>query len=220
MNGIQYIEIPRTEILRYLGYGRHEADEQVHSLVEQCVQELKRTAQPRHIVREFPLQLKEDYEIDCTCLVTHSKNLWKNLADCDRILLFAATLGTEVDHLIERYNKIQMSKAVILQAASAAMLEEYCDQVNENIKREYLEKKLYLRPRFSPGYGDLPLECQVPFSQAMELNKRVGITLTDSLLMSPSKSVTAFIGVSSIQRECTTKGCEVCRKTNCAYRRG
>lgn len=65
-----------------------------------------------------------------------------------------------MDHLIQRYTKIQMSKAVIIQAAAAAMLEDYCDEVNEQIRRDYESRGLYLRPRFSPGYGDFPLSCQ------------------------------------------------------------
>jgi cobalamin-dependent methionine synthase I len=99
------------------------------------------------------------------------------------------------------------------------MLETYCDQQNEKLKQEYLERGLYLRPRFSPGYGDFPLECQTALAGALELNKRIGITLTDSLLMAPSKSVTAVIGISNIPRTCTVHGCEACAKTDCAYRR-
>ena len=71
---------------------------------------------------------------------TQSANLRKNLKDCEKLLVFAATLGAgAVDHLIQRYTKIQMSKAVILQAAAAAMLEDYCDEVNEQIRRHCRE---------------------------------------------------------------------------------
>ena len=113
-----------------------------------------------------------------------------------------------------------MSKAVILQAAAAAMLEDYCDEVNEQIRRDYESRGLYLRPRFSPGYGDFPLSCQPQLLGCLEAGKRIGITLTDSYLMAPSKSVTAVIGVSPLSRTCTVKGCEACGKTDCTYRRG
>lgn len=214
------MEINQKETLRYLGYGRQEADGPVMDLIRECWEELQRAASPRHISRSYPLQLFGEDGVDCTCFQTRSKNLTKNLQDCEQIILFAATLGTQVDVLIQRYNKIQVSKAVVLQAAAAAMLEDYCDEVNEEIRASYESRGLYLRPRFSPGYGDFPLECQTALTGALEAGKRIGITLTDSLLMAPSKSVTAVIGVSRRKRTCTVKGCEACGKTDCAYRRG
>lgn len=214
------MEMNQREILRYLGYGRQDADEAVLSLVNQCWDELTRAASPRFIVRDYPLRLFGEDGIDGTCFQTRSRNLTKNLQDCHQIILFAATLGAQTDLLIQKYNKIQVSKAVILQAAATAMLEDYCDEKIEELKKEYEARGLYLRPRFSPGYGDFPLECQTALTGALETGKRIGITLMDSLIMAPSKSVTAVIGVSSVAQACTVKGCEACKKTDCGYRRG
>ncbi|MEG0214955.1 MAG: vitamin B12 dependent-methionine synthase activation domain-containing protein [Hungatella sp.] len=214
------MEMNQKEILRYLGYGGQEADEQVLSLVRECYRELKRLTIPKSISRSYPLRLFDGDGVDMTCFQTHSQHLYKNLRDCEQILLFAATLGTAADMLIQKYTKLQMSKAVILQAAATAMLEDYCDEEYEKMRASYEAQGFYLRPRFSPGYGDFPLECQPALIGALETGKRIGITLTDSLLMAPSKSVTAVIGVSRIARTCTAKGCEVCAKQDCIYRRG
>lgn len=209
----------QKETLRYLGYGRQEADAAVKQLVEECWADLEQAAVPRSVYREFPLSFFEEDGIDCYGFQTHSKALQKNLKDCDRVLLFAATLGTGVDMLIQKFTKLQMSKAVVLQAAAAAMLEDYCDEVNEGLRRSYEEQGAFLRPRFSPGYGDFPLTCQPELLRCLEAGKQVGITLTDSLLMAPSKSVTAVIGISPVPRTCTVKGCEACGKLDCSYRR-
>ena len=75
--------------------------------------------------------------IDGEVFQAKSKNLSVNLKDCEKILVFAATLGVGADYLIQKYNRLEMSRAVILQAASAAMIEEYCDQVCEGLKKEY-----------------------------------------------------------------------------------
>ena len=207
------------EILRYLGYGRHEAKEQVLVLIEACVRELERAAVPKSIYKEYPLSFYGEKGIDCCAFQTCSKALKKNLKDCQSVLLFGATLGTGVDLLLHRYNRLQMSKAVVLQAAAAAMLEDYCDQMNEELEKKYEEKGLYLRPRFSPGYGDFSLECQPALLGCLEAGKRIGITLTDSLLMAPSKSVTAVIGISRIPGTCGMRSCQDCEKRDCAYRR-
>lgn len=207
------------ELLRYLGCKNGTVpDENTKVLIDQCKQELEQAASPRVTWREYPLSI-QDHVIDMTCFQTRSKSLERNLKDCEQILLFAATLGSQVDVLLHRYNMIQMSKAVVMQAASVAMLETFCDEENQKLKEAYQEKGWYLRPRFSPGYGDFPLECQRQIAPALELSKRIGVTLTDSLLMAPSKSVTAVIGLSRLLRNCTVQGCEVCAKRDCAYRR-
>ena len=206
------------EILRYLGHRGQEIPENVEELIRSCEQELAQAASPKAIWREYPFSM-EGHLLNMTCLQTESRSLERNLRDCEKVILFAATLGSQVDVLLQRYGKLQMSRAVVLQAASVAMLETFCDEKNEALKQEYLKQGWYLRPRFSPGYGDFPLECQRPLVSALELNKRIGVTLTDSLLMAPSKSVTAVIGASRQPRNCSVQGCELCGKKDCVYRR-
>ena len=205
---MELADINRREILRYLGYKNQEADENVTRIVEDCLELLWKNVSPKYRVREFSLTLGEDNIIDGEVFQTKSKNLSVNLKDCEKILVFAATLGVGADYLIQKYNRLEMSRAVILQAASAAMIEEYCDQVCEGLKREYEEKGLYLR-----------LNCQGDVLSALDAGKHLGIKLTDSFLMMPSKSVTAVIGVSKKPHRCDVKGCEACGKTDCLYRR-
>lgn len=212
-------DIDRREVLRYLGYKGQDADQAVSRMVEGCLAELWEAATPRHLYREYPLVLEEDYRIRGSCFDTRSRNLWGNLKDCEQVIVFAATLGSGADYLIGKYSRLQMSRAVTMQAAAAAMIEEYCDQVCRDIKAQYEDRGLYLRPRFSPGYGAFPLDCQSSLLGALEAGKHIGIKLTESLLMMPSKSVTAVMGVSKKPYRCDVRGCEVCAKTDCQYRR-
>jgi len=205
------------EILRYLGYRGQEIPEPVGYLIEECKQELEQYAVPKSIWRSYPLSI-DGIAIDAGCFRTGSKNLAGNLKGCEELLLFAATLGSRVDILLHKYGRLQVSKAVVMQAAAASMLETYCDQINDELAERYSQQGKYLRPRFSPGYGDFSLACQVPIAAALELTKRIGITLTDSLLMAPSKSVTAVIGISQNESRCTIRGCESCGKQDCEYR--
>lgn len=212
------MEWNEKEIYRYLGYRGQQIPDGVRELIRECECELEQSAAPKSIWREYPLSVRE-HELDMCVIRTYSRNLERNLRDCEKVILFAATLGSGVDMLLQRYGRLQMSKAVVMQAAAAAMLESYCDEKNDELKQNYLQQGWYLRPRFSPGYGDFPLEVQRPLAAALELSKRIGITLTDSLLMAPSKSVTAVIGISRQPRDCSVQGCEACGKTDCAYRR-
>lgn len=212
----------RREICRYLGYRGNEPDPAAKALTEDCIGELAARLSPRFFAREYPYSVTEEGELDLTCFRVRSESLGKNLRGCRSVILFGATLGAGVDLLLRRYSALQMSRAVVMQAAAAAMIESYCNLENDRLSGEYRKKGLYLRPRFSPGYGDFPLEAQKEFAKALELEKRTGIALTDSLLMVPSKSVTAVIGVSG--EECRfgeaagRGGCGTCEKTDCMYR--
>ena len=112
-----------------------------------------------------------------------------------------------------------MSDAVIYQAAAAPMVETYCDEVNERIRQEAAQSGMYCRPRFSPGYGDFPIAHQRDFSRLLDTPRKIGLTVTESCLLAPIKSVTAVIGLSETPQPCHRKGCEECGKTDCAYRR-
>ena len=121
-----------------------------------------------------------------------SKNLAKNLHGCDEAILFAATLGVGIDRLIARYSKISPAKALMLQAIGAERIEALCDALEEEIKST---ESVVLKPRFSPGYGDLSLDYQCDLSDILNMNKNLGVCLNSSMLLSPSKSVTAIVGV-------------------------
>lgn len=211
-----------SESLRYLGCGgkrESEADGTVREMVVSCIRELRDIISPMNLCREYPLTLTESMEIDCGCFQTKSRHLYQNLQDCEHVLLFAATLGVGADYLIHKYNRMQISRAVVMQAAAAALLEEYCDEQCRELRERIKVQGWYLRPRFSPGYGDFPLSCQPGLLDALEAGKRIGIKLTDGYLMMPSKSVTAVMGISRKPQHCTVRGCEACGKTDCLYRR-
>ena len=106
-----------------------------------------------------------------------------------------------------------------MQAASAAAIEAYCNEENERLREAARKEGYYLRPRFSPGYGDFDLSFQRQMFEALKAQKTVGITLTESLMMLPSKSVTAVIGMGREETHCVPEGCEACGRKDCEFRR-
>ena len=66
-----------------------------------------------------------------------------------------------------------MSDAVIYQAAAAAMVETYCDEVNERIRQDAAQRGMYCRPQFSPGYGDFPIAHQRDFSRLLDTPRKI-----------------------------------------------
>ena len=220
------MEFVKKEALRYLGYRNTMPDENTELLVDSCIVEARAAASMVHVSRIFPVSVQtreehgqEEGWIESGCFVTRSKSLSKNLEGCEQILVFAATLGVGIDRLLTRYSKLEMSRAVVLQAVSAALIEAYCNELNAKWKDDFKKEGWYLRPRFSPGYGDFALSNQKIILQSLDAAKWTGITLTDSLLMMPSKSVTAVIGMGKNPVNCGVEGCEACEKKDCVYRR-
>lgn len=212
------MEIDRKEINRYLGYQHIIPDENVNSIIEECVLEVTKISVPLHVYVRFPLKISGDL-IQIEDLEFKSSNLSRNLNGCSEVILFAATLGLDVDRMLARYSKINVSKALIFQSTAAAAIETYCNLCNEEIKKEVAGEGLFLRPRFSPGYGDVPLSIQKDFLKLINATRTTGIVLTDGDLMIPEKSVTAFMGVSKEDSRCLIEGCEICGKRDCAFRR-
>ena len=185
------------EITRYLGYYGVTPDESMMREIDQCINELEKVITPRFVYDRFGLLQKGDGSVlSFGGIETGSRDLARNLKGCTEVYIMAVTLGPGPDRLVRRASVGRMSRALIYQAAAAAMTEAWCDEINERIRSEAARDGLYTRPRFSPGYGDLPLSVQKQISGLLNMPKEIGVSLTESLLMTPSKSVTALIGVS------------------------
>jgi len=181
--------VNRREIQRYARAPELTAEQA--AVMEECLAEMLPQLSYRCCWRYFPIA-KSGELLDLGFAVVQSKALGLNLSGCKGIVLMAATIGLMTDRLIAKYGRISPVKALFIQAIGAERIEAFCDQFCEELKRQ----GHCLRPRFSPGYGDLPLSFQQDIFNVLECPKRIGLTLTDSMLMSPSKSVSAIVGIS------------------------
>lgn len=207
------------EAVRYLGFGRSAVDERTLGMITDAFASLESVVGYRSVCRTFDVSYKDDGTILAAGMEIKSNSLKKNLKDCIKIVLFGATLGTDIDRIISRQSIVNIAQAVIMQACAAVLLEEYCDKVQEEIASEMKNEGLYLRPRFSPGYGDFEISYQEPIIRILDCPKKIGLSMTDSYMMTPTKSVTALIGASRIKYLCPAAGCEACAKIDCIYRR-
>ena len=207
------------EAVRYLGYGRHAVDEVTLNLIQHSFQELEKVANARIVYRIFLVSDITDDRLKIGGMEIKSKSLGKNMKGCQEAVMLGATLGTGVDILMRRASLTDMAKAVVLQACAAAMLEEYLDERQDQIAEELLKEGKYLRPRFSPGYGDFDIRYQEPIMRMLDCSKQIGLSMTDGCMMTPTKSVTAVIGVSPVKERCPVQGCEACKSADCPYRR-
>lgn len=206
------------EAIRYLGYGRNAVDDNSLDLVSDVFRELEPMIEKRIVCRIFDCSLEEDYVL-VEGMKIKSRALLKNLKGCQQVVLIGATIGAEVDRLLRKYGILDTARMVVLQACAATLLEECLDEWQEAFREKKNAEGWYLRPRFSPGYGDFDISHQKEILRLLESEKRIGLMATESGMLTPTKSVTAFLGLSRSFVDCHKKGCESCGKRDCLYRR-
>lgn len=208
---------PRREALRYLGCGPAAPSAATAALLEECFAELGQAATPTWLARRFALERGPE-GLRCAGVALPGTTVAQNLAGCGQAYLFAATLGPGPDRLLLRYGRTAVARAAVLHAAGAALVEQLCDEACAALAADARAEGLFLRPRFSPGYGDLPLALQPQLVRVLDAPRQIGLTVTDHFVLRPGKSVTAVLGLCTQPGLCA-RGCASCTKQDCIYRR-
>lgn len=212
---IKIENINRAEALRYMGYSKGIDLTDIEELLDSCEKELLSVIKPRYCYRIFDIDIMDSVVLkDCTLRLT-GKDIREHLKDCNKAVIFAATLSSDVDRLINRYKIKDMTSALILDCMASAAIEQVC-----NMAEKEITGGKNMTWRFSPGYGDLPIELQRDFISSINAEKLVGLTVTDSNILMPRKSVTAVIGLSDNEIPKGRRGCAVCNMADrCQYRK-
>lgn len=210
----------RREIYRYLGCRSARPPEELRRTVEDCLAELEATVAPRRIYRLYLLDEVEEEKVRFGGLTLESRDLAAFLKECTMTALLAVTLGPSADICIRRREKQEMSRAVVLDACASALAEAQA----EECQREAEEAAgLVAVGRFSPGYGDLPLDIQRTLLDRLDAPRRIGLTLTGGGMLVPVKSVVALAGLRpdgavGASPNCGSGKCASCGKMDCPYR--
>ena len=183
--------INTKEILRYAGGGNND---NTIKLLNDCTNEATNVLSYKVCYCQLPITINNDI-CDFGVFKLKSQNLAANLKDCINVIVMGATVGIELDRLIIKYSHLSPTKALLLQALGAERIEALCDTFCTDMQNTL---KIALKPRFSAGYGDLLLDTQKQIFALLSLPKHIGLTLNNSLIMSPTKSVTAFIGIQEV----------------------
>ena len=216
------IKVNRQEIRRYLGYqGINEIDANTEECIEECLANLEKQVNPKYIYKYFPIKWNSN-SLEFAGIKVIEGKLSNNLSGCNELAMMAVTLGPAPDMLVRRASLKETFKAMVYEDYKEFIDDDmyYIDKTM--LIRDVVEKggevTLFTRPRFSPGYGDFPLDVQKDFDRALEMPKTIGVSLADSLLMTPTKSITAVIGLSTEGKDCVTSGCDLCNmKDSCEY---
>ena len=184
--------VQKNEIFRYAGAA---ADvPHLNALVDECLAEAFGVLTYKVCYKEFPVS-ELNGTLDLGFAKTTAAGLKRNLRGSSSLILFAASVGIGIDRLIARYSKISPVKALVFSAIGSERVESLADVFEGEVREMARERGGITHTRFSPGYGDFPLEMQRDIFAALDCPRKIGVTLGDTMLMSPTKSVTAIIGI-------------------------
>ena len=211
--------LPVDEALRYLSV-RGAAPESLRAQVERTARALADELPPRYVYRAFPIaRTAEGVALEGGGVALTGTLAETMLQSCDTAVLLCCTLGMEFERRLRALERRDMGAAAVLDACGSAWVEAGCDRAEREIAARFAPR--FLTDRFSPGYGDLPLSLQPAVLAALDAQRRLGIHLSESFLMTPSKSVTAVLGVSDEPQRARIRGCAFCAfRANCEYRKG
>ena len=205
---IQLTALNKQECVRYLGGAKVQMNSAMEQLLDVCQAEVISVCQPKYLYKEIPLDSK----------FFKGEDIKNHLSGCNKAIVMCATLGVAMDNHIRKSQLADMAKAVVLDSFGSVAIEQVCTQVDEIIAEKYKGK--FLTFRFSPGYGDFPIEMQQPILQILDAQRKIGLCTNENFLLTPTKSVTAVIGVSDNEIEKKKRGCAVCSlKSSCRYRK-
>ena len=182
--------------LKYLGQRGQELTDELADRFQDAIRLCESIARPRGVARSFALERCADgIALESGALVLTGRNIARPPDGCPLACLLAVTLGMESERMIARLQATSPLDALLFDACASSMTEEAAQAASQRIAELADEAGVVPTKRFSPGFGDLPLELQPQVLAALDTGTLLGIHTGSTHLMTPMKSVTAIVGL-------------------------
>ncbi len=206
---IELEKLNRNEAVRYLGGVGIRLNYRMDVLMDECEKAVLEKASPKYLYVEKNLPCPQ---------IMGGKDIESHLNGCEKAIVMCATVGSEVDKLIRISQISDMARAVVMDSLASVAVEQVCNAFDKIIAEKYSDYNMTFR--FSPGYGDYPIELQKIILQMLDAPKKIGLCTNDNFLLTPTKSVTAVLGLSKNSIERKKRGCAICNmRDTCKFRR-
>lgn len=208
--------VDRGEVLRYLGYAGQPITPELDARIDEVVARCLATCRPRGAWRIFDVAERGErggvpvISLAGTSLELAGHSIAEHLDGAVAVGALAVTVGMGVEAELRRLSLTDPLAQVVFDAAGTAAVERAADGAEAGVVADAASRGLFCGSRFSPGYGDLPLATQPVLLAALDAQRALGITLSRELLMSPTKSVTAVVGLFERPRGTAHASCARC----------
>ena len=212
-------KLDRNEALRYMGHRGSGVDGQLEKIISKCEKDVLDAVHPRFVYKVCGISDEKDKGIliQGTNLYLTGNSIKNHLAGCEKAVLMAVTISADADRLIRVAQIRDMAEAVATDSLCSVAVEQACDKAELIIKEQNPE--YYQTFRFGIGYGDLPISLQERFLQVLNAPKQIGLNVSSTNMLTPTKSVTAVIGLSKNPIPPKARGCQTCSMNKkCQFR--
>ncbi len=214
-------KVDPKETRRYAGLQR--AVNFDEKMIEEACEDARLLADPHSIWQLYDYDCLTGTVLSSPTFQLAGNSIRQHLAGCEQVILLAATVGEEIEHEVtRRFEEGSYTSSVLLDAAATTAVEQVADALERAIEPDLSRKGMGMRWRFSPGYGDWPLEQQ-PELIRLSHAEEIGISLSEALMLIPRKSITAVIGLFKNTKDPKSavdhQGCASCSKKNCPSRK-
>lgn len=215
-----FFEIDKKETKRYAGLRNSDFNEEI---VDEACELARLIINPTGIWDIYDYNDNTQQINTSPPFILQGESIKKHLTGCEKVILLSATVGTEIENKItDLFKEGKYSLSLMLDAAATTAVEQSADLMEKAINEQVSRKGYNMKWRFSPGYGDWPIEQQPEMLRTTKADI-IGVHLTESMMLEPRKSITAIIGLYLIEESCPrdtkTHDCSNCTKTDCLARK-
>ena len=215
-----FFEIDKSETKRYAGLRQSEFDEKI---IEEACELARLIIHPTGNWEIYDYDDKTQTILSTPPFHIQGESIKKHLMGCDKVVMLSATVGQEIeDKITSLFKEGKYALSLILDAAATSAVEQNADLMEKAIFEKVSRQGYKMKWRFSPGYGDWPIEQQPEMIRTSKADI-IGVHLTESMMLEPRKSITAIIGLYIIEGNCTNEtqkhNCAACDKTDCLARK-
>ena len=190
-------KIDKNTVLRYLGYSGQAIDDNLMSQIDSLILQCEDSEDAKSVARYYEMSENTGDLVllkDCS-LELKGQDISRHLKGSVGCILLACTLGTRVNTNIAKLNARSVLDGVIYNAAASDLIERATNVAHKKLGDDFKEQGLFLGRRYSPGYGDFPIDCQGALLCELMASKKIGLFVTRAGMLTPTKSITAVIGV-------------------------
>ena len=194
------VRADRGEVLRYLGYSGQDLSRELEERIEGLVREAEDAVSARGSWAVWPVAPGPDegtgpLRLAGSTVELKGSDIAAHLAGAGHVALLACTLGFECERHLRRAMARSALDGAVADAACSALVEAATEHMDRMVGEAARGAGLGCTRRFSPGYGNLPLSSQGAIVASLNARRLCGISVTAEDLLTPTKSVTALIGL-------------------------
>jgi hypothetical protein len=200
------------EVSEILAQARVNPGSKAQYQLERLIEAAQAIARPKALYKTAYIESRSDNTVTINHVTFKSRILRVNLDKVERVFVYLATCGKELDQWSAQFDDLLIKywADLIKQAA----LHSIRQNLQTHIETSYRPGRI---SAMSPGsLEEWPLDQQKPLFHLLDgVNQSIDVQLTDTCLMIPTKSVSGVF----FSTEESFESCQLCTRSKCPGRR-